>query len=180
GETVTVGDDGFWHFTTPSIWWSGSSVSNIFHITVKMEDGAGNAVTSNSAFQVTSTPPDITAFLAPDSDTGAKGDDLTNITTPVFMGNTRAFSTVKLTIDGKVYTTQSDQSGQWKINIPEDEALNQGIYTYSVISTDALGSGQWKINIPEDEALNQGIYTYSVISTDALGKTSNPLMDTIN
>ncbi|EIF0350169.1 Ig-like domain repeat protein, partial [Salmonella enterica] len=150
GETVTVGDDGFWHFTTPSIWWSGSSVSNIYHITIKMEDGAGNAVTSNSAFQVTSTPPDITAFLAPDSDTGAKGDDLTNITTPVFMGSTRAFSTVKLTIDGKVYTTQSDQSGQWKINIPEDEALNQGIYTYSVISTDALG------------------------------KTSNPLMHTIN
>ncbi len=138
GQTVTVGSDGTWSFTTPSTWWSNLPDSGTFQVIIKMTDGAGNFVSTQSGFQVVTTPPDVTVALNSGSDSGVKGDHITNITTPTFSGTTRAFSQVTLNINNKTYTTTSDHDGKWVINV--SDALNTGDYRYSVNVTDVVGN----------------------------------------
>ena len=80
-----------------------------------------------------------TPVLAPASDSGTKGDKLTNVATPTFTGTAEANSTVKL-FDGatQIGSGIADASGNWSII---SSALSQGTHNnINATATDAAGN----------------------------------------
>ncbi|KDM90966.1 Ig-like domain-containing protein [Photobacterium galatheae] len=71
--------------------------------------------------------------LKADSDSGAKGDFITNVGEPVFTGTGMPTSVVTITIDGVDYTTTVDGEGKWVL--PPIPQLEEGEYSYSAKDT---------------------------------------------
>ena len=81
--------------------------------------------------------------LAPASDSGTKGDNLTNVTTPTFSGTAEAGSTVKL-FDGatQVGTALANASGNWSII---SSALSQGTQQHHGHGDGRCGQCEWAL-----------------------------------
>ncbi|EON4869125.1 Ig-like domain-containing protein, partial [Escherichia coli] len=53
------------------------------------------------------------------SDTGAKGDFITQVQTPTLTGTAEAEATLVLEIGGHRYTFDADASGRWSFTLPD-------------------------------------------------------------
>ncbi len=82
------------------------------------------------------TPP--APLLAPGSDTGTPGDNITSDSTPTFTGTAQASSIVKLYAGSTLKGTTADTStGTWAIT---SSALTEGTYAFSVTATSVDGT----------------------------------------
>ncbi len=105
-------------------------------------DGMDAAGFSHTIIVATTRPPPAapsTPALAPGSDSGGLGDDITNDTTPTVTGTAAANATIKLyDSDGTtlIGTGTADGSGNWSIT---SSALSEG--THTLKATQAIGGG---------------------------------------
>ncbi|UVW28130.1 Ig-like domain-containing protein [Massilia sp. H6] len=102
-------------------------------------DGADVATLSEDTLITTRPAPTTldTPTLAPASDSGAAGDGITNVTTPVVTGTAAANATIKLyDTDGTTLlgTTTADGAGSWSIT---SSVLGAGSHSLRVTQTDA-------------------------------------------
>ena len=93
-------------------------------------DAAGNlntdgAEANNSVSLATGAT--VTGSLAPASDSGVPGDDLTNDKTPTLQGKVPAGASADVTIDGVSYPVTVDPRGNWTFTQPNN--LPDGTYT---------------------------------------------------
>ena len=109
----------------------------------KVTDAAGNSSTlAGTAFTVDlNAPTGQTGGLAAVSDTGTRGDNITNSTTPTIDGRAEPGATVEVTLNGKTYTaTANATTGAYSVSVPLADALGNGTYTPSIKVTDAAGN----------------------------------------
>ncbi|SHN44159.1 Ig-like domain (group 3) [Duganella sacchari] len=136
--TATADGSGHWSIVS-------SMLSDGNHtLTVQQTDRAGNVSTASAGLSLlidTAAPSAPSApTLAPASDSGTQGDNLTNIATPVLTGTAAANATVKLydsngtTVLG---TATADGAGNWSIT---SSALSVGAHNLSAKQFDLAGN----------------------------------------
>ena len=148
GQTATISGSG--PYTATYVMQEGDAEGTVsFSIDFSdLADNAGVAVTatgdaSNVTFDKTAPSAPSTPDLdgGSDSDSGASGtDDITRVTTPVFVGTAEANSTVEIYDGGGsavVGTGSADGSGNWTITTSE---LLDGIHSIYARATDAAGN----------------------------------------
>jgi flagellar hook assembly protein FlgD len=111
-------------------------------ITATATDGAGNVSAASGALTVTidttAPPAPSTPALAPASDSGTAGDNITNVATPTFTGTAEAGSTVHILSDGvSVGSAAADSSGNYSIAA---STLSDGTHSITATATDAAGN----------------------------------------
>uniref|UniRef100_UPI0025EDF065 Ig-like domain-containing protein n=1 Tax=uncultured Massilia sp. TaxID=169973 RepID=UPI0025EDF065 len=136
--TTTADGTGKWSITSSTL----SSGSHT--LTVKQTDLAGNVSKASTGLTLeidTSTPAAPGApVLAAASDSGAAGDDRTNVSTPQFTGTGTSGDTVKLyDTDGTTVLGSAvvDGGGKWSIT---STALADGPHTLTVKQSNAAGT----------------------------------------
>ncbi|QIF64420.1 MULTISPECIES: Ig-like domain-containing protein [Providencia] len=141
----TVADaQGAWSIMVTSALASGSHL-----LKVQVTDIAGNSEKISETVWVDTTLPAATAKLTESSDSGAKGDNLTQHQAVTLEGITKPQSAVVIQFAGQEYSTLADKDGQWQVALP---AVNQdGEYDYQVSVTDTVGnigmsSGQFTVD----------------------------------
>ncbi|WP_447753173.1 Ig-like domain-containing protein [Pseudomonas nicosulfuronedens] len=110
-------------------------------ITVIATDPAGNQSepTVISVVIDTTAPTSPEAHLDPDSDSGIKGDDITNDTKPTIDGKTEPGAEVTVTFPtGEVATTTADANGDW--HVTPTQPLPEGNNDITIIATDPAGN----------------------------------------
>ena len=137
--TTTVGSDGNWSFTPPSL-------SNGDHsLTTTVTDAAGNVSPASPAFDITveADLPPATSSLEVYDDTGATLVQLadgasTHDNTPTLTGLANANDTITI-YNGDVVlgTVTADASGQWAFDTSD---LADGTYAFHALATDAAGN----------------------------------------
>ena len=137
--SLTVGADGNWSFTTPTL-------SNGAHsLTLTLTDAAGNVSASTSPFDFTvaaGEPPAANTLVITD-DSGSAPVGLadgasTRDATPVLSGVTTASALVTLYNGDQVLgSVTADASGQWSFT---PAALADGAYDFRAAFTDAAGN----------------------------------------
>ncbi|WP_152220465.1 Ig-like domain-containing protein [Pseudomonas sp. SCB32] len=138
GEVVTTTADanGDWSVTPTQPLPEGNN-----DITVVATDPAGNASEPTVIAVVidTQAPDAPDAWLDPASDSGTKGDNITNETKPTIDGTTEPGADVTVTFPtGEVIHTQADDEGNWHVT-PTQE-LPEGKNDITVIATDPAGN----------------------------------------
>ena len=137
--SLTVGTDGNWSFTTPTL-------SNGAHsLTLTLTDAAGNvsAPTAPFDFTVAAGEPPAASTLVITDDSGSAAVDLadgasTRDTTPVLSGATFANALVTLyNGDTVIGSVTADINGQWSFT---PAALADGTYDFRAAVTDAAGN----------------------------------------
>lgn len=141
-----IGSSGTWStsYAVPT-----GAANNVFQtIQVRQTDKAGNVSNvSDFTFSLDNVAPDValisgglrlgTTF----GDSGVQGDNITNITTPWLSGVAEANAKVTIALNSKTYTTTSDGSGNWSVQVPQVDALTNGqSYTPTITVTDAAGN----------------------------------------
>ncbi|WP_272668959.1 Ig-like domain-containing protein, partial [Providencia sp. PROV010] len=141
----TVADaQGAWSIMVTSALASGSHL-----LKVQVTDIAGNSEKISETVWVDTTLPAATAKLTESSDSGAKGDNLTQHQAVTLEGITKPQSAVVIQFAGQEYSTLADKDGQWQVALP---AVKQdGEYDYQVSVTDTVGnigtsSGQFTVD----------------------------------
>lgn len=130
---------GAWRFTLPT---ENALPDGTYIYTVQAKDAAGNASTPTSgSLTIDSTPPaPTTGALTDDSDTGIKDDNITSHKTPTFTGVTEPGATIILTLNEKTYTFLAEDDGRWNFTLPDANALDDGVYHYTVQAKDTAGN----------------------------------------
>lgn len=108
---------------------------------------AGNVqqvITVGTVGKVSKTVP-LTVELNEKSDTGAMGDNITNVTQPLFSGTTVSSALVTMNIGDISYTTTADSNGNWSIGVTQD--LTEGGNAYTVSATDGAGNSTTVNNV---------------------------------
>ena len=139
--TTTADSAGAWSVTVTTALGSGN-----YTPVITTTDKAGNSTTVNgAAFTVdTNTPNSVTCGLDVSSDSGTKGDNRTNDTTPTLTGTAEPGVTVKVTVNGTIYTTTADPNGVWSFTT---NTLSNGVtYTPSIVLVDQAGNTSSAIN----------------------------------
>ncbi|WP_272947538.1 Ig-like domain-containing protein [Pantoea sp. A4] len=165
--TVTVGTDGSWSFTTPSLGDGDHS------LTTTVTDAAGNVSPASDpiSFTVDTVAPEAATDLQLANDSGslvvpiAAGGD-TNDSTPVLSGTAEAGSTVSV-YDGTALlgTATVGQNGNWSFTVP---ALNDGAHSLTTTVTDAAGNVS-----PASEAIVFTVDTVAPESVSGVTVTDN-------
>lgn len=136
--------------TTPN-----TDTTTLKYIAARLDNATGQWVSSPVLSQtytidkvVPAAPTELT--LAPESDSGVAGDNLTNVTTPKLSGKAEAKSTVKV-FDAATSTptllgqTIADAAGNWAFTVPNTKALSsQGLHNINATSTDAAANASGK------------------------------------
>jgi len=124
--TTKTDTDGNWSIDVPD-----NIAEGEYTVKAKTKDEAGNSATVNGDLEIDITPPDLTV-----------DDKTTNDTTPTITGETDQLdgSQVTVTVDGKEYTTTTDENGNWSVDIPEENELPEGDYTVEAEITDEAGN----------------------------------------
>ena len=146
GEVVTTTADanGDWSVTPTQPLPEGNN-----DITVIATDPAGNASEPTIIAVVidTTAPTAPEAHLDPASDTGIKGDGITNDTTPTIDGKTEPGADISVTFPtGEVVTTTADANGDWSVT--PTQPLPEGNNDITVIATDPAGNQSQPTVIP--------------------------------
>ncbi|UKA04477.1 Ig-like domain-containing protein [Photobacterium damselae] len=135
---------------TATYQWDLDGVSDlsdgVYKCKMTARDEAGNVKTKVVAFTVDSVS-NVSGVLSVASDSGAKGDSLTNAKLPVFSGDSENGSTITLKIFGKfddgfygnrTYKTTADARGNW--TIPVTNELSDGDVKYEITAIDKAGN----------------------------------------
>ena len=128
---VKVNEKGEWSATPTKELKDGANT-----ITVSVEDPAGNVgVVTPAVITINTTKPTATATLDPNSDSGDKGDGITNNTMPKITGKGKEGDTIKVTFPSKDGT-------------PEEKTVTVGKGgTWEVVPTKALKEGENQIGV---------------------------------
>ncbi|WP_210499602.1 Ig-like domain-containing protein [Vibrio crassostreae] len=111
-----------------------------YEYSLRVVDAAGNEDTIEGVVTI-DTHTEATGGLSKESDTGEFDDDnLTNINKPTFNGTAEAGATVTVIIDGKEYTTTTDEDGYWEVQVGGSSGLDEDTYSYEIISEDRAGN----------------------------------------
>ena len=129
-HNVTVEKDGTWSLTLDNL----TDKEYVYTITATDKFGNNNSV--QGMFVIDNEKPDTTCHLVTDS--GDKGDNITNATNPVFAGQTKPGANVQFEIDGRKYATTADSSGKWQITV--EHTLSEKQYQYTITVTDKAGN----------------------------------------
>jgi uncharacterized protein YbcV (DUF1398 family) len=135
--TATADAGGHWSFETPTL------AAGFHMLTARQVDAAGNVSAASDLLFVTvikSVATPAAPVLDAASDSGAAGDGLTKVKTPVVSGTAGASATVTLyDTDGTTVlgTTTADVHGAWRIT---SAALADGLHTLTVRQTDVAGN----------------------------------------
>ncbi|MBQ0367298.1 Ig-like domain-containing protein [Providencia rettgeri] len=121
----------------------------------------------------------IQGKLSEESDSGKKGDNITNINTPTFMGVVSLDSQAYLTINDHKYPITADKDGKWSLKITEP--LEDKIYEYSLVASSGDGkpvtvSGQFEVDTQLDN-LSVNLDRHSDIETTG-GRLTNKQVPT--
>lgn len=134
--TATVGANGTWSVT------SGTLAGGVHTLTATETDYVGNVSAASVPLGLTidtavpAAPTGLT--LAPASDTGISGDDVTSMLTPTITGTAEGGSTVVLSdANGTLGTAVAGQSGGWSI---ASSALTAGVHHLTATAADAAGN----------------------------------------
>jgi flagellar hook assembly protein FlgD len=148
GSTVTIKSDG----TTVGTGTTNSSgnfsiatsalTDGTHSITATATDVEGNVSAASTAVSVTidtvAPAAPSTPALAPASDSGTAGDNITNVNTPTFTGTAEAGSTVTIKSDGtSVGTATADSSGNYSVTT---STLSDGVHSITATATDVAGN----------------------------------------
>ena len=176
--TASVNDDGKWNIILPK-----DATPGINNYTVTSEDVAGNKASFSGSFVYVSAgvvPPKVSAQLESDSDSGTKDDGITNINTPVIMGQATAGTTILVTIAGNSYTTTSAADGSWSIQITHP--LSEGLHKYTVTATDdssglstSVSNNVFIDTIPPETTVSLTDATDTGIKGDMITKNQRPV-----
>ncbi|MDM9284899.1 Ig-like domain-containing protein [Providencia rettgeri] len=109
-----------------------------YQYTLEVKDSAGNKKSVVDNITIDTKAPELSGQLDETTDTGTKGDNLTNDNKPKFSGMTEAGAFVELTIDEKTYHVNADKKGQW--TIPVTNPLTDGSYQYTLEVKDVAGN----------------------------------------
>lgn len=141
-DYITIGAGGNWSFDLSALAvGSGINVGNN-SIKVVAADAAGNKSTFTQTLEV---DPDVNPvgdiMLHTDSDSGIKGDFITNDTTPTLTGSVERESTVMISqVVGGVATeigaATVDVNGDWTFEVPAGTLTTDGDYTFRATITD--------------------------------------------
>ena len=112
------------------------------HYLVSAEDMAGNYKQLKQSFsyfpnstsaEANVIPPTVTVELSKNSDSGKKGDGITQVTKPIFEGTATKGAKIQFEIAGKTYDTMADRkTGLWQV---KTDSLDEGNNTYFVTAT---------------------------------------------
>lgn len=106
--------------------------------------GGGAAATTTAKAATDTTPPKVTAAkLAPEDDTGVSSSDgITSDNTPRLLIDADADATeAAVTLNGKTYTsTTKNAQGQFVVQVPDADALGNGVHPFTVVVKDAAGN----------------------------------------
>ncbi|CAH7353464.1 conserved hypothetical protein [Vibrio chagasii] len=130
--TTYVNEDSTWTLKYPDIFEDG-----VYDWSIVIEDAAGNSQPLSGEIEI-DTVVTIDGGLDSDSDSGDKGDDLTNVTTPWFSGTGESGATVTLVINGKSYSTVVDANGNWRIEVEDN--LPDETYVWKLTIVDGAGN----------------------------------------
>ncbi|WP_419727803.1 beta strand repeat-containing protein [Lichenicola sp.] len=136
--TATVAPGGAWAVTLTAALGNGPH-----DLTATTTDAAGNVSTSSATLGLTIdtlVPPAPTGLtLAPGSDSGTAGDDITNVTTPTITGTGTPGDLITL-LDGltPVGTATVAPGGGWSVTLASP--LLDGVHGLSAIATDPAGN----------------------------------------
>lgn len=131
--TTTIDENGSWRLEIPSSWWPDNTLKG--QAVIINKDKAGNTTEIDTGFDIVTAPPEVTVQLLQH---GADADK-TSVLTPTFIGNARPFSKITFKINEQIYYGYSDQNGKWSISIPEDKALSNLQYNWTLTAKDAVG-----------------------------------------
>ena len=111
----------------------------------QVKDGANNIAWSNElSVTFDTTPPPLSGIgLSEETDSGTKGDGLTNVNTPTIVGTTEAGAKVSILYSDGEETTRTaegraDENGHFAIGLTE--ALGDGHNVLEVTATDVAGN----------------------------------------
>uniref|UniRef100_UPI0026052112 Ig-like domain-containing protein n=1 Tax=uncultured Aliivibrio sp. TaxID=873085 RepID=UPI0026052112 len=107
-------------------------------LTIISTDIAGNSIEKEQRLTVS---PDVLPFvpgLEANSDSGEKGDNVTNITTPTITGSGTPGYTVKATLGDVTYTALVNEAGVWSFQIPV--ILLDGSHSIGFVLVDNAGN----------------------------------------
>jgi hypothetical protein len=109
-------------------------------ITVVATDVAGNkSAPGHLPLVIDTKAPPTDAWLDPASDSGIKGDSITNVTTPTIDGKTEPNALVEVTFPtGEVLTTTADANGDWSVK--PSQPLPEGVNDIIAVATDLAGN----------------------------------------
>ncbi|MEX0425555.1 hypothetical protein KDV38_17705 [Providencia rettgeri] len=121
----------------------------------------------------------IQGKLSEESDSGKKGDNITNINTPIFTGVISPDSQGYLTINDNKYSITADKDGKWSLKITEP--LEDKIYEYSLVAFSSEGkpvtvNGQFEVDTQLDD-LSVNLDGHSDIET-LVGRLTNKQLPT--
>ncbi|MFR0692530.1 Ig-like domain-containing protein [Enterobacterales bacterium AE_CKDN230030158-1A_HGKHYDSX7] len=134
--TTTADANGDWSVTPTQPLPEGNN-----DITVIATDPAGNQSEPTVIAVVidTTAPTAPDAWLDPASDSGVKGDDITNDNTPTIDGKTEPGADITVTFPtGEVIHTTADDHGDWSVT--PTQPLPEGDNTITVVATDPAGN----------------------------------------
>lgn len=130
--TTTANGAGAWSITTPTL------SLGVHTLTATATDVAGNLSTISAGFALTIEAPPAPTNLVLASDSGASGDNLTNVVRPSISGKATASSIVNVTFTKQggatvSTTTTATPTGDWAAQPLSD--LTDGTYTISATVT---------------------------------------------
>ncbi|WP_040757963.1 Ig-like domain-containing protein, partial [Vibrio scophthalmi] len=128
-----VAEDGSWSIVVTSPLTDGD-----WDYSLKVSTTAGNS--SSIGGNITVDTSVSTSFFLMDeaTDSGQKGDFITNSSSPSFTGITEPYSKITLKIAGHSYQVTSNSEGEWFVEL--SNLLSEGTYDLSVIITDPAGN----------------------------------------
>ncbi|MDF3868597.1 Ig-like domain-containing protein, partial [Pseudomonas denitrificans (nom. rej.)] len=144
GSTV-VSPDGTWSFQPPT------DLRDSTHSISADQYSPGNNPSEPVPivdFTVDTVPPEVPkVWLDPASDSGAFGDNITNVTQPTINGTAEANALVTVTIQptGEIIHVTADDQGNWSV-VPT-QALPEGVADISAIATDVAGNSSQPDNL---------------------------------
>ncbi|WP_158174798.1 Ig-like domain-containing protein [Grimontia hollisae] len=108
-----------------------------YTLTIIATDAAGNATQHEQKLSVSPNVLPFVVGIENNSDSGVKGDNITNVTKPVISGAGTPGFKVEATINGHKYTATIDSKGQWKFQL--NQALTDGTHTIHFVVKDVTG-----------------------------------------
>lgn len=126
-----VGDDGRFTAELPALGYGN------YTLTIIATDLAGNATQVEQKLTISPDVLPFTVSLDENSDSGEKGDNVTNIKTPTVSGSGTPGYQIEATINGNTYKATVNEKGQWSIQLPQ--SLDDGTHNIKFVVKDEAG-----------------------------------------
>ncbi|MEY1107481.1 Ig-like domain-containing protein, partial [Providencia rettgeri] len=113
-------------------------IDKTYDYRIEVKDAVGNRQALTGQMTIDTKAPELVGHLDVMTDSGEKGDDITNVNTPKFSGTTEPDTQVFLTIDNHTYEQKANKLGQWEISVLNP--LAEGVHDYEINAYDKAGN----------------------------------------